>query len=190
MKIGIIDSGKGALAIGSSLKLLNHDLLIIMDECYFPYGNKSKEFLCKRALYLCDLLIKRNVDIIILACNTLSLYALDFIKSILSIKIIGIFDFIKDEMKLNNLFIGTTLSCKMIKEKYDIDVLDGSEWICHIQNKYCIDDMINNISKYKEKYTKIILGCTHFLVVDDIKCQNNIVEPTKRLIEAIKKEEL
>ena len=46
-----------------------------MDKAYFPYGNKSIEFLLKRSLYLCEYLIKNNVSEIILACNTLSLIA-------------------------------------------------------------------------------------------------------------------
>ena len=31
-----------------------------MDKGYFPYGKKSKEFLLKRSLYLCDYLIKKG----------------------------------------------------------------------------------------------------------------------------------
>ena len=51
-----------------------------MDKAYFPYGERSKEFLLKRALYLCSYLRDKNVDKIIFACNTLSLIVLPFIK--------------------------------------------------------------------------------------------------------------
>ncbi len=178
MKIGIIDSGKGALAISRYLK---EEVIVLMDISYFPYGNKSKEFLCKRCLYLCDYLINKGVDIIILGCNTLSIYALDFVRNILNIKIFGVFEYVKEYLTKDNLFIGTKKTIEYVKDNYDIDVLDGSRWIEDIQYNKGINNMINYLSN--TKYNNIILGCTHFLMYE---YPFKVVQPIKNLLEDIK----
>jgi len=181
MKIGIIDSGKGALAISRYLK---EEVIVLMDISYFPYGNKSKEFLCKRCLYLCDYLINKGVDIIILGCNTLSIYALDFVRNILNIKIFGVFEYIKEYLTKDNLFIGTKKTIEYVKNNYDVNVIDGSRWIEDIQYNKGINNMINYLSK--TKYNNIILGCTHFLMYE---YPFKVVQPIKNLLVDIKKEE-
>jgi len=202
MKIGIIDSGKGALAISRYLK---EEVIVLMDISYFPYGNKSKEFLCKRCLYLCDYLINKGVDIIILGCNTLSIYALDFVRNILNIKIFGVFEYIKEYLNTpnififrifgvfeyikeyltkDNLFIGTKKTIEYVKNNYDVNVIDGSRWIEDIQYNKGINNMINYLSK--TKYNNIILGCTHFLMYE---YPFKVVQPIKNLLVDIKKEE-
>ena len=47
MLIGVIDSGIGGLEIVNRLSDKNKYILI-MDNAFFPYGNKRKEFLIKR----------------------------------------------------------------------------------------------------------------------------------------------
>lgn len=178
MKVGIIDSGKGALAISRYLK---EEVIVLMDIAFFPYGNKSKEFLCKRCLYLCDYLINKGVDIIILGCNTLSIYALDFVRNILNIKIFGVFEYIKEYLTKDNLFIGTKKTIEYVKDNYDIDVLDGSIWIEDIQYNKGINNMVNYLSN--TNYDNIILGCTHFLLYD---YPFKVVLPIKNLLEDIK----
>lgn len=189
MKIGIIDSGKGALGIAEGIKSLNCELLIIMDVAFFPYGNKSKDFLCKRALYLCDYLITKGVDIIILGCNTLSIYVLEFLKKIIDIKIYGVFDLIKNEINEKNIVVASKLTCDYINNNYKSNVVDGSLWIDDIQNNRGISNMVNELKKYEKKYQKIVLGCTHFLIFKE-EYPFKVVVPTNYLLEVLKKEEL
>ena len=181
--IGIIDSGKGGLAVS---KYIDKDKIVIMDLAYFPYGGKDIEFLIKRSIYLCDYLISQNVSMIILACNTLSLVCLDFLRSIFDIKIYGIFDFIKDDLN-DNLIIGSKVTYELLKEKYN--VIDGSSFINDIQNNMGISNMINYIEKYYNN-KKIVLACTHFLVYKEEDYPFKVVTPINKLLEEIKKEEL
>ena len=62
MIIGIIDSGRGGLAVAEAIKEEEDTLLILLDKSFFPYGTKSKEFLMKRAFYLTEHLIKKGAD--------------------------------------------------------------------------------------------------------------------------------
>ena len=76
--LGIIDSGKGGVYFAEEFKLNNY--IVISDNEYFPYGTKSKTFLILRTIYLCEYLFE-FCDKILLACNTLSIVALPFLKT-------------------------------------------------------------------------------------------------------------
>lgn len=164
MLIGLIDSGNGGLAVLDSIKDLNHSYILIMDKAFFPYGVKSKEFLLKRSYYLVNYLVKRKCDLIIIACNTLSIMCSEFLKTCFKVKIISIFDCIKDELKNGNIFIGTKNSCIYVSEKYKIDCIDGTKLIWAIENKKDYQNIIDSLLNVKNK--KLVLGCTHFLAIN------------------------
>lgn len=162
MRIGIIDSGKGGLAVAKELSNPEDQLILIMDKAYFPYGNKSKLFLCARSYFLMKLLISMKVDIVVIACNTLSIMALNFLKQNFSIPIFGVFEYLKPYLRPNNLFIGSKNTIDYVKEHFDVPVLDGSYWIKAIeenQKEECIQQL-NQL-----KCNHLILGCTHFLSI-------------------------
>lgn len=183
MRIGIIDSGKGGLALGKKLNDISNNIIYILDKSYFPYGNKSKEFLIKRSIYLCNLLIKYNVDIIILACNTLSIYVYDFLKKYYNIKIYDVFSYFINFLNPYNTIIGTKNTVNYIKDKYNINIIDGTDFIYAIENKLNIDIYINEINKIKTNL--LILGCTHFLNIDNFKIKT--LDQIEMLKEDIKK---
>lgn len=137
-----------------------------MDKYFFPYGNKSKDFLLKRTIYLCHFLIKKHVDIIILACNTLSILVLNEVKKLFKTKIIGVFELLDIDSINKGLFIGTYNTINEIKNKgIVIDTLDGSFLIEAIEKKRSIDFFFKEKKDILEKYPFVILGCTHFIKI-------------------------
>ena len=74
MTIGLCDSGLGGLTVLKELKIKfpNNDYIYIGDNQNLPYGNKSKEELTKLGQNLIDFLNEKKVDLIIIACGTLS----------------------------------------------------------------------------------------------------------------------
>ncbi|HPB34589.1 MAG TPA: aspartate/glutamate racemase family protein, partial [Caldisericia bacterium] len=93
-KIGIFDSGIGGLSVLKVIyeKFPNNIYLYIGDENYYPYGLKSKDEIIDRSEKLTNFLISKKVDLIIVACNTVSSIALDFLKKNYEIPIIGVID--------------------------------------------------------------------------------------------------
>ena len=92
--IGIFDSGVGGLTVLKELqkKLKNENYIYIGDTASFPYGNKTKQTiieLCKKKI---EDLINLDVKLIVIACGTATSQALDEIKSIFKIPIIGIIE--------------------------------------------------------------------------------------------------
>lgn len=136
-----------------------------MDKAYFPYGNKSIEFLLKRSLYLCDYFIKNNVDEIILACNTLSLIALPFLRLFYS-NIKGVFEDFLPYLNDKSLIICSKASLNILKEKYNNTIINGNKLIYKIENNLDYTNLLKIIDKLSNRYSNIIFACTHFIEID------------------------
>ena len=188
MLIGIIDSGKGGLAVAEKIKTKEDQLILIMDQGYFPYGNKSKEFLLKRAYYLTDFLVKQGVEFIVIACNTLSIYAYPFLKNCFSIPILGVFDYFQPYLTKEYTLIGSKTTIAYAKAYTSVQTYDGTEFIEAIEKKKDIEPFILALSKIQTK--AFLLGCTHFLVLDSKSFPFPTIEQIsllKRDIEGIRK---
>lgn len=77
--IGVFDSGIGGLTVLQALRrrLPDDDFLYLGDTARLPYGTKSSETVRRYALRCCELLVRRRVDALVVACNTASALALD-----------------------------------------------------------------------------------------------------------------
>lgn len=137
-----------------------------MDKAYFPYGDKSIEFLLKRTLYLSYYLYNR-VDKIILACNTLSLIALPFLRLFFD-NITGVFNEFIPYINNDSAIIGSNRTINYLKEIYPNNLLlDGSKLIYKLENNIIYNKDIKEINNKIKKCSNIILACTHFLRLDD-----------------------
>lgn len=137
-----------------------------MDKAYFPYGERSKEFLLKRALYLCSYLRDKNVDKIIFACNTLSLIVLPFIKLFFD-NVYGVFDAFLPYIKNDSAIIGSKSTINYLKNIYpNCLLIDGSKLISAIEKKFDYSNLINDINQKIARNSNLILACTHFLELD------------------------
>lgn len=90
--IGIFDSGIGGLTVTKEIvkKLPNESIIYIGDTARVPYGTRSKEVITKFAKELTEFLLKRKVKFLVVACNTISSVALNEIKKISPIPVIGV----------------------------------------------------------------------------------------------------
>ncbi len=72
--IGVFDSGIGGLTVVKSVmeRLPEEHILYFGDTARVPYGIKSMETVREYALQITDFLLRRNVKMIVIACNTVS----------------------------------------------------------------------------------------------------------------------
>jgi glutamate racemase len=101
--IGVFDSGVGGLSILQELKkiLPNENYIFVADQKNVPYGRKTKEQLQGYADKIADFFVnKKKVKAIIIACNTSTVYSIDFLRSKYKIPIIGTVPVIKTLAKL------------------------------------------------------------------------------------------
>ena len=90
-RIGIFDSGLGGLTVFKKLKteFPRQSFIYLGDLAYLPYGDKSNQSIIERSQRITDFFIKHNVKAIIVACNSASSVALETLKSLYEIPIIG-----------------------------------------------------------------------------------------------------
>ena len=137
-----------------------------MDKGYFPYGNRSKEFLLKRVLYLCIYLNKR-VDKIILACNTISLITLPFIRIFFS-NVKGVFNDFLPYINDDSAIIGSGNTINYLSKIYsNLNLINGNRLIHMIENNIDYKNEIITINNMIRKNSNLILACTHFLALED-----------------------
>jgi len=92
--IGVFDSGVGGLTVARAiLDLLPHEPLIYVgDSARFPYGPRPVEEIRRYALEIADYLIHRDVKMLVVACNSVEVSAIDDIAARAGIPVIGVID--------------------------------------------------------------------------------------------------
>lgn len=163
----MIDSGNGGLYYLKKLSRGNYEYILLMDKAFFPYGAKSKEFLLKRSFYLCLLLRKRGAERIILACNTLSLLALPFLKLFFN-NVSGVFQEFLPYITKRSAIIGSKKTIDLLQELYPhVLLLDGGSLISKIEQGNDYTQEINRINVATRGKENLILACTHFLILPE-----------------------
>ena len=92
--IGVFDSGLGGLTVMRALLdlLPSEDLVYFGDTGRFPYGPKPAEEVLKYSFEIADLLLERNVKMVVVACNSASAAALEQLQERLEVPVIGVIE--------------------------------------------------------------------------------------------------
>ena len=92
--IGVFDSGLGGLTVVKELiRLLPREHIVYYgDTARVPYGTKSREAIIRFSHENMRVLLKRNVKMVVVACNTSSSYALGILRKHFHLPIVGVID--------------------------------------------------------------------------------------------------
>lgn len=92
MKIGVFDSGLGGLTVLKALwaELPGADYAYLGDTARVPYGIRSHDVITRYARESLHFLIGQQIDLCVVACNTVSAHALDALRQEFDIPIIGV----------------------------------------------------------------------------------------------------
>ncbi|MDR0676255.1 MAG: glutamate racemase, partial [Elusimicrobiota bacterium] len=92
--IGIFDSGIGGLTVMKEIINLmpNEDIFYFGDTARVPYGNKSPKTIQKFSMQIANFLLKKNIKILIIACNTATSFSLKILTNNLDIPVIGVIE--------------------------------------------------------------------------------------------------
>ncbi len=90
--IGVFDSGLGGLTVVKEIisQLPGESVIYFGDSGRAPYGTKSGETVIKYMLQDIRFLMKHNIKMIVIACNTMSAHGYDIAKSTFDIPIIEV----------------------------------------------------------------------------------------------------
>lgn len=90
-KVGIFDSGLGGLTVVRALRdrAPSLPILYIADTARFPYGERMAEEVEERVIAVGQMLVDQGCTILVVACNTASSAALDRLRAVLPVPIVG-----------------------------------------------------------------------------------------------------
>ena len=178
MRIGVFDSGIGGINVLSCLikKYPNNEYIYFGDTKNLPYGDKSKEKLLKLASDAVEFLLSKKVDLIIIACGTISSNCYTELKEKYNIPIYDIISPTINYLKSINLskigVIGTkkTIESNVFKINKNILMKATPSLVPIIENNNILentDKIINNLSCFKN-FDLLVLGCTHYPILKEL----------------------
>ncbi|MBR4767530.1 MAG: glutamate racemase, partial [Lachnospiraceae bacterium] len=90
--IGVFDSGLGGLTVTKELvkTLPGENLVYFGDTARVPYGSKSKETILHYTKQILNFMKTQEVKAIVVACNTVSAYALEEVRNRVKVPMIGV----------------------------------------------------------------------------------------------------
>jgi glutamate racemase len=90
--IGIFDSGLGGLTVFKEVaaRLSGENIIYLGDTKHVPYGAKSKAAVTRLSTLNIEHLLKKNVKLVVVACNTSSALSLPVLDKIFSVPMIGV----------------------------------------------------------------------------------------------------
>ena len=126
--IGIFDSGVGGTSIWKEIKKLlpQEDTIYLADSKNAPYGEKSQEEILKLSIKNTELLLSKGCKIIVVACNTATTNAINYLRENYQVPFIGIEPAIKPAaLQSNSKTIGVlatkgTLSSSLFNSTSEI----------------------------------------------------------------------
>lgn len=212
--IGVFDSGIGGLTVVKELtKILpNEKIVYFGDTARVPYGTRSEETIKRFSKECIEFLNQKDIKALIIACNTVSAVALEMLKELFDMYILGVIipgskmaSYVTKNKKIGVIGTNATVLSgayeKCIKSENSENIvyskacplfvpiveegLSNTE-IALETAKYYLKELIN------QDVDTIVMGCTHYPILEDtIKAvvgkDISLVNPAKETANEMKK---
>ncbi len=194
LPIGVFDSGVGGLTVLNSIQqiLPDEELLYLGDTARVPYGTKSPESVIKYSLQAAQVLVDRGIKLLVVACNTASSVAIDTLrKEFYPVPVLGVVEpgaMASCEISKTGriAIIGTEgtvngqayqKAIRKLRPDAHITSKPCSLFVALAEEAWSEGELVEQIiHKYlsslidvdvSEKPDCLVLGCTHFPVLED-----------------------
>ncbi len=186
-KIGVFDSGAGGLSVLKSL--INsqsfEEIIYYGDTARVPYGNRSQKVIIQYSLEALIFFKTQHIDLLIVACNTISAYGLQSMQQASSYPIIGVIKpgILALENTIKNkdskiLILGTKATIKsnlyqtLLQKRgyHNLAALATSLFVPLVEEGIFEGEILDStmhyyFKSYPNNPDAIILGCTHFPLI-------------------------
>jgi len=212
--IGVFDSGVGGLTVVKELirQLPAEDIVYFGDTARVPYGIKSKETVIRFSVENTLFLLKYNVKLVCVACNTVSSCALPKIKHSFRVPIVGVINpgareavYATKNKRVG--VIGTKGTIKSRAYEHEIRKLDPKVkvaavacplFVPFVEEGWLNQDVVLTVARHYLKPLKdakvdtIILGCTHYPLLKEVIKEVmgegiNLIDSAKQVAIEVKK---
>lgn len=188
--IGFFDSGIGGLTVVKAVSQLlpNENIVYFGDTARVPYGSKSNDTVVEYSLQAANFLLRKNIKLLVVACNTASSVALKDLKRFLTIPVIGMIEpgsklalresrngkigIIGTNATINNKAYSNEIrklnpKIKVYEKACPLFVPIAEEgWIDHKATELIAKEYLTEL-KIK-KIDSLVLGCTHYPILKDV----------------------
>ncbi|MDI6800757.1 MAG: glutamate racemase [Thermodesulfovibrionales bacterium] len=188
--IGIFDSGIGGLTVFKEVSrmLPDEDIVYLGDTARVPYGIRSPETVMRYSFECADFLLKQNIKLLVVACNTASAISLQEIQRNVSIPVIGVIEpgaraAVRSTANKKIGVIGTEATIRSSAYLKAIKLLDESieaiglpcplfvplveeGWTDGMIAKMIVERYLKNLKD--TSVDTIVLGCTHYPLLKDV----------------------
>jgi glutamate racemase len=185
--IGVFDSGIGGLTVVRSLmeRLPFENIIYFGDTARVPYGIKSVETINRYAAQITEFLIKKDVKMLIVACNTMAAVAYQTIIDLSSVPVLEVIDAsariaTKNTRTKSIGVIGTPATINSNAYARAIHLLDKEAkvfsqacplfvplveegWFDHQATRLIAQEYLKPV--IAEQIDTLVLGCTHYPLV-------------------------
>lgn len=205
LKIGIFDSGIGGFTILNSLLKTRKDVEVfyLADTKRIPFGNKNFKEIRLIAKEICNFFQDKNLDALLIACNTTNACALDILENNLRVPC---FDLINSVSEIvDKKIIGVLATQTTVRSSYYKNAINSKkentiifqqecpEFVSEIEKEKLNIDKLNYLSDLylrpliNKNIEELILGCSHYPLIYDFlrkKIDSNIkiIDPSVALI--------
>lgn len=183
MKIGIFDSGIGGLSVlhQALITLPKEDYIYYADTDNVPYGTKEREQIIGYVDHAIDFLVGKGVKAIVIACNTATSIAAEYVRHKYTLPILGMEPAVKPAVAKSNgkrvMVIATPVTVREEKLRNLIELVDDEHRVDLVATPGLVrfaeagvfesaeveQYLRKEFAPYQlENYSALILGCTHF----------------------------
>ena len=183
LKLGIFDSGIGGFTILKSLLRHRSDVKVfyLADNKRNPYGGKKDEELKEIAYEILNWFKDKDLDALLVACNTTNACALNILQKNLEIPCFDLINSVSENITVDKVgILATTATIRSLSYKDCIEAnnknitvfqQDCPEFVSEIEKVPVNLERINSLSEIylkpllNEKVQAIILGCSHYPLI-------------------------
>ena len=182
--IGVYDSGVGGLSVWKELKALmpQENYLYVADTAHCPYGEKPIDYIIERADRVTSFLISQGAQMVVVACNTATAAAINFLRTKYPIPFIGMEPAVKPAAIISksgavgvlataNTFKGRLYRDTVMKYCSKTTVIEviGKGLVGAVEGGYTPNELLEKyIGQIANKGADVVvLGCTHFPFLTD-----------------------
>jgi len=205
LKVGIFDSGIGGFTILNSLLKTRTDVEVfyLADTKRIPFGNKNFKEIRLIAKEICTFFEDKNLDALLIACNTTNACALDILENNLRVPCFDLINSVSeivDKQIIGVLATQTTVRSsyykKVINAKKENTIIfqqECPEFVSEIEKEKLNIDKLNSLlylyltPLINKNIEELILGCSHYPLIYDflrkkLDSNINIIDPSVALI--------
>jgi len=187
--IGVFDSGVGGLSVLRAVRarLSAENLLYVADSQHMPYGERDPEYITNRCIAVARFLHRQPVKALVVACNTASVVAIQTLRDLLDIPVVGIEPAIKPAASMTRSGVvgvmatsrtvespGVKKLCELYGQNVEIVLTPCPGLVQTIERSELTEPTTRELlTRFVSPMIEagadtIVLGCTHYPFVRDV----------------------